>query len=178
MTKRFVALAVAAAFVAQAPSFAQSGAPPKLDDPTIVAIFDAANTADIETGDLAAARGSSKEVREFGAMLSRDHKKVREMGRDLAKKLDVTPTPPATDQGARDHAAAMKRLAALRGAEFDHAFLQHEVDFHRGVIDAVQSTLLPAIKNEELKALVVKIAPAFEGHMLAARNLEKQLASK
>ena len=66
-----------------------------LDDPTIVAIFDAANTADIETGKLAAERGASTEVREFGAMLARDHQMVRQQGRDLAAKLGVTPTPPA-----------------------------------------------------------------------------------
>lgn len=147
-------------------------------DATIVAIFDAANTADIETGSLAAERGSSKEVRDFGAMLARDHKQVRQQGRDLAAKLSVTPTPPKDDQAARDHAAAMARLRNLRGAAFDQAFLQHEAAFHKAVIDAVQSTLLPAIQNGELKALVVKVAPAFEAHMLAAQDLEKKLAAK
>src|SRR5215207_7795752 len=71
-----------------------------LDDATIVAIFDAANTADIETGQLAAERGSSKEVRDFGAMLARDHKAVRGQGRDLAAKLRVTPTPRKDDASA------------------------------------------------------------------------------
>jgi putative membrane protein len=150
--------------------------PAALDDPTIVAIFDAANTADIETGTLAAERGASKEVRDFGSMLARDHKQVRQLGRDLATKLAVTPTPPRNDQGAKDHAAAMARLRGLKGAEFDRAFLQHEAAFHKAVIDAVTSTLLPAIQNAELKALVKQVAPAFEAHMIAARNLEKKLA--
>lgn len=149
----------------------------ELDDATIVAIFDAANTADVETGNLAAERGQSKEVRDFGAMLARDHKQVRQLGRDLATKLGVTPTPPK-DNSAADHAATMARLRALSGAEFDHAFLQYEVTFHKTVIDAVTSTLLPAIKNAELKALVVKVAPAFEAHMIAADQLDKKLASR
>ena len=149
-----------------------------LDDPTIVAIFDAANTADIETGALAAERGSSKEVRDFGSMLARDHKQVRQQGRDLAKKLGVTPTPPKDDQGAKDHAAAMSRLRGLKGPAFDQAFLQHEATFHKAVIDAVTSTLLPAIQTAELKTLVVQVAPAFEAHMIAAQNLEKKLASR
>lgn len=151
---------------------------PALDDPTIVAIFDAANTADIETGELAAERGTSKEVREFGAMLARDHKMVRQQGRDLAKKLGVTPTPPNPDPSAKAHADAMKMLRGKRGADFDHAFLQYEVEFHRSVIDAVQSTLLPAIQNAELKDLVVKVAPAFAAHMAAADNLDKKLSPK
>jgi putative membrane protein len=51
---------------------------PKLDDPTIVAIFDAANTYDMETGSLAVSKGHSKAVRDFGAMLVRDHRNVRQ----------------------------------------------------------------------------------------------------
>jgi putative membrane protein len=172
-------LTIAALSVGATRSSADPVAPDSaLDDATIVAIFDAANTADIETGSLAAERGASPEVRQFGAMLVRDHKQVRQQGRDLAKKLGVTPTPPKDDQSAKDHAAAMARLRGLSGAEFDHAFLQHEAAFHKAVIDAVKSTLLPAIKNAELKDLVVKVAPAFEAHMLAAQNLEKKLAAR
>jgi putative membrane protein len=148
-----------------------------LDDPTIVAIFDAANTADIETGMLAAKRGHAKEVREFGAMLARDHGQVRQMGRDLATKLGVTPTPPADDASGRAHAAAMAHLETLHGTAFDHAFLQHEVAFHKAVIDAVNTTLLPAIKNADVKALVVKVAPAFQAHMLAAGHLDETLTT-
>jgi putative membrane protein len=148
-----------------------------LDDPTIVAIFDAANTADVETGELAAKKGSSKEVRDFGAMLARDHRMVRQQGRDLAAKLNVTPTPPADDASAKAHAKAMKDLSSLSGTAFDRAFLAHEVAFHKAVIDAVTTTLLPAIHNAELKALVVKIAPAFQAHMLAAESLGKKIAS-
>ena len=171
--------AVAALVVfAAVPASGQSSSRPAsaaLDDPTIVAIFDAANTADIETGELAAKQGHSKEVREFGAMLVRDHQTVRQAGRDLAQKLGVTPTPPADDASARQHAQVMASLRAKRGVEFDRAFLQYEYAFHKSVLDAVRSTLLPAIDNAELKALVVKAVPAFEAHMIAAQTLDKKL---
>lgn len=147
-----------------------------LDDPTIVAIFDAANTADIETGKLAAKRGSTKAVRDLGAMFARDHETVRQQGRDLAKKLGVTPTPPKDDKSAQESAQVMAMLRAKHGADFDKAYLAHEVAFHKAVIDAVNQTLLPAIQNAELKALVVKVAPAFQAHMLAAQRLEDQMA--
>jgi len=152
-------------------------AQPALDDPTIVAIFDAANTADIETGQLAAKRGTTKAVRDFGAMLARDHQAVRQQGRDLAKRLGVTPTPPADDASAKAHAEAMATLGAAQGKEFDRAFLDHEVQFHQQVIDAVNSTLLPAIQNADVKALVVKVAPAFEAHRVAADNLRQKLGA-
>jgi putative membrane protein len=171
-----IALTVSASFLlAAAPS---PNAVAALDDRTIVAIFDNTNTADVETGQLAVKRGSTQEVRDFGAMLVRDHSAVRQQGRDLAKKLGVTPTPPANDASAKVHAEAMAKLSSLSGRAFDHAFLQHEVAFHKAVLDAVTTTLLPAIKNAELKDLVVKVAPAFQAHMMAAEALDKKLASR
>lgn len=143
----------------------------KLNDPTIVAIFDAANTWDMETGALAGKRGKTHDVREFAEMLVHDHKAVRQQGRDLAKKLGVTPTPPKDFQMAKDHAAAMKRLRSLHGAAFDRAFLAHEVAYHKAVIDAVTTTLLPALQNAEVKDLVTKVAPAFNAHMVKAQSL-------
>jgi putative membrane protein len=142
----------------------------KLDDPTIVAIFDAANTWDIETGKLAERKGTTKEIREFGAMLARDHAVVRGQGRDLAKKLGVTPTPPKNFGMAKDHAAAMASLRGKSGRAFDRAFLAHEAAYHKAVLDAVSTTLMPALRNQEVKDLVTKVAPAFQAHMLAAQQ--------
>src|SRR5688500_3026526 len=154
---------------------AEAPAAAALDDATIVAIFDAANTADIETGRLAADRGASKEVRDFGAMLVHDHTTVRQSGRDLAQRLGVTPTPPAGDGSAAAHLQVMATLRSKQGVDFDKAFLDHEVAFHQGVIDAVKSALLPAIQNAELRQLVVEVAPAFDAHRIAAANLRSKL---
>lgn len=168
-----IALALALGFAAATIAQAQSPAP-ALDDATIVAIFDAANTADIETAALGARKGFHKDVRELGQTFAEAHKQVRQQGRDLAKKLGVTPTPPKDDTGARDHAAAMRKLRGLSGAEFDRAFLAHDVAFHRSVIDAVTQTLLPAIQNPELKTFVQNVAPAFQGHLAMAEELARK----
>jgi len=165
---RFAAFAASLAVVAPITRVHAQG---KLDDPTIVAIFDAANTWDIETAKLGEKKGTTKEVRDLAAMFARDHANVRQQGRDLAKKLGVTPTPPKDFALAKDHAAAMQKLEGLSGKAFDKAFLENEVAFHKAVIDAVTTTLLPALKNAEVKDLVTKVAPAFQAHMAAAQNL-------
>jgi putative membrane protein len=191
---RFAALAAFAALTAMActsqpheqpaeargdviPEMSSSEPTPALNDPTIVAIFDAANTADMETGQLGAERGTTKEVRDLGAMLVHDHRIVRQQARDLAQRLGVVPTPPADDASAMAHAGAMATLRSKQGTEFDRAFLDHEIRFHANVINAVQSTLLPAIQNGELKGLVVKLAPAFDAHRIAAANLRKTVGT-
>lgn len=151
---------------------AATGTKAGLDDATIVGIFDAANTWDISTGTLASKKGTRQDVKDFGAMLARDHKSVQQQGRDLAKKLGVTPVAVATDFALKkDYDDTMKQLGGVSGAEFDKAFLAHEVAYHKAVIDAVTTQFLPAIKNAELKAFVEKVAPAFDAHMKAAQSL-------
>ena len=143
-----------------------------LDDPTIVAIFDAANTWDIETSRVALKKSRNKDVRRFAAMMVHDHGAVRQLGRDLAHKLHVTPTPPGKDFALyQDHEAAMKTLRGAKGRAFDKAYIDHEVSYHQAVIDAMSTQLLPATKNAELKALEEKVAPNFQAHLAAAKEV-------
>jgi putative membrane protein len=162
---------IALGVLALSPSVASAHASRAMDDPTIAAIFDAANTWDVETSDIAVKKGTTKEVRDLAAMFSRDHKAVRQQGRDLVKKLNVTPTPPKDFALAADHEQAMKTLRSTSGKAFDRAYLTHEVSYHQAVIDAIKNTLLPATQNAELKDLQVKVAPAFEAHLKAAQQL-------
>jgi putative membrane protein len=146
-----------------------------LDDPTIVAIFDAANTYDIETSQLALQKSKNPRVRRLARQFMNDHTNVRQQGRDLAKRLGVTPTPPQEFALTEDHTKAMETLQGKSGADFDKAFIAHEVDYHQAVIDAINQQLLPSIQNAELKALVQQVAPAFQGHLEAAKQLQKNL---
>jgi putative membrane protein len=168
----FMRLTAAALVVVLPLALPAQGGKGKLDDAAIVGIFDAANTWDISTGTLASTKATRQDVKDFGAMLARDHKSVQQQGRDLAKKLGVTPTPVPPDFALlKDYNDTMKKLAGLKGAEFDKAFLEHEVAYHKAVIDAVTNQFVPAIQNAELKAFVLKVAPAFDAHMKMAQNL-------
>jgi putative membrane protein len=149
-------------------------AKPALDDAAIASIFDLANTADIEMGDLAAKMGHSREVRDMGKNFAAAHTGVRQQGRDLAKQLGLTLMPPMDGQMAKDHMAALTRLKGLKGAAFDKAYVDHEVAYHQAVIDAVTKTLLPATKNAELKGLIESVAPAFVAHLEGAKSLQKK----
>ena len=111
-------------------------------------------------------------------MMVRDHKAVRQLGRDLARKLHVTPTPPGKDFALYiDHVSAMKSLRNAKGKAFDNAYIDHEVSYHQAVIDAVTTQLLPATKNAELKALEEKVAPNFQAHLAAGKEVQQKLAN-
>jgi putative membrane protein len=146
-----------------------------LDDAAIVGIFDAANAWDVSTSSLASKKATRADVREFGAMLARDHGSLRKQGHALAKKLGVKPTRvPADFPLLTDFHATMKKLKGLKGPAFDSAYLQHEVAYHKAVIDAVTTQFLPAIQNAELKTFVTQAAPAFQAHLTRAEQLLAQ----
>jgi len=168
-----IAIAGFITFIVSFSNGAVAGA--KLDDATILAIFDQANSVDIITGRLGAKYGNSEEVRALGRMVATDHVTVQQMGRDLAKKLDILPTPPDNDTSVTEYAQAIVRLQSKTGPEFDKAYLRHEVAFHQSVIDVVKGTLLPAIKNNELGNLLKNVLPGFEHHLAATKALARKM---
>jgi len=146
-----------------------------LDDATIFAIFDETNTADVWAGRIAVARAHSDAVRELGEMVATEHEAVQQSWRDLARKLGVIPKPPQNDTRAEALAKTVAQLQAKSGTEFDTVYLRHEMAFHQDVIDAIKGRLLPAIRNEQFRALVSKALPAFEHHLAETRSVAKAL---
>jgi putative membrane protein len=146
-------------------------------DPQIAAIVVTANQVDIDAGKLAKARAQSKEVRDFGQRMITDHSGVNKAATELVQKLHVTPEPNPTSEslqkGGDQNLAALK---GLKGSAFDKAYIDHEVAYHEAVLDAVDKTLIPSAQNPELKALLVKVRPAFVAHLEHAKHLQTELA--
>lgn len=155
-----------------------AAAAPELDDATILAIFDQANTTDIWVGRLGAKMGTSEEVRMLGKMVAQEHEQVQQRGRDLAKRLKIMPTPPTNDASAGDLAKTIAMLQSKAGSEFDVAYLRHELGYHQSVINALKTTLIPAIKNEELRSFVSKLVPGFEHHLGETRAVAQRLGAE
>ena len=162
-----------------APGWAWAQAPTAAGptDPQIAHIVVTANQVDIDAGKLAESKGQSKDVRAFGKQMVTDHSGVNKQAVALAKKLKVTPEDNPTSQslkkGGEDNLANLK---GLRGAAFDKAYIDHEVAYHEQVLDAVDKVLIPNTKNEELKALIVKVRPAFVAHLDHAKVIQTKLA--
>ncbi|HVH56756.1 MAG TPA: DUF4142 domain-containing protein [Vicinamibacterales bacterium] len=148
----------------------------EINDAQIAAIVVTANQVDIDAGELAAARASSADVKKFGQQMVTDHKGVNKSAVDLATKLKVTPeeneTSKALKAGGEKNVANLK---TLKGAAFDQAYVDHEVAYHTQVIEALDKTLIPNAKNAELKALLVKVRPAFVAHLEHAKHIQSSL---
>ncbi|HEX2542457.1 MAG TPA: DUF4142 domain-containing protein [Caldimonas sp.] len=166
-------LAVAWAAAGAVTAAAQGAAP---TDAQIAAIVVTANQVDIDAGHLAKQKARSKEVQSFAELMVSDHGGVNKAATELVQKLKVKPEASATSdslrKGGDDNLA---RLRKLDGAAFDKAYVDHEVTYHRAVLDALDKTLVPSARNEELKALLIKVRPAFVAHLEHARHLQAKL---
>jgi putative membrane protein len=148
----------------------------QLNDAQIAAIVVTANQVDIDAGQLAQAKAGSEEVRKFGQLMVTDHSGVNQAATNLAKKLKLQPEDNATAQSLKQGGDAnLAKLKTLQGRAFDRAYVEHEVVYHQSVLDALDKTLIPNARNEELKALMVKVRPAFVAHLQHAKSLQASL---
>ena len=168
-----IALAMAAGVIA---SLAVSAHAQTINDAQIASIVVTANQVDIDAGKLASTKSTNKDVQAFAKQMIADHSGVNQQATALVTKLKVTPQDNPTSQslakGGKDNIA---KLNTLSGAAFDKAYVDHEVDYHQAVLDALDKTLIPSAKNEELKALMVKVRPAFVSHLDHAKHLQAAL---
>jgi putative membrane protein len=152
-------------------------APAGPNDAQIAAIVVTANQVDIDAGKLAAATTANAEVKKFADLMVSDHTSVNKSAVDLVTKLHVTPEANATADGLKKEGDAnVAHLHTLHGAAFDSAYVAREVAYHQQVLDAVDKVLIPSASNAELKALLVKVRPAFVAHLEHAKELQKSLA--
>lgn len=148
----------------------------KVTDPQIAAIVVAANQVDIDAGRFAAETSTNAEVKKFAETMVTDHTAVNKSAVDLVTKLRVSPEENDTSRSLK--AGGEKNLAALRalrGAAFDKAYVDHEVTYHEQVLQALDTVLIPNAQNGELKALLVKVRPAFVEHLNHAKHLQSSL---
>jgi len=160
----FIMLSVASVFAGE------------VNDAQIASIVVTANQVDIDAGAFAASRSNNAEVKTFAKLMVTDHTAVNQSAIDLATRLKLTPQDNPTSQSLK--AGGKENLAALNvldGAALDRAYIDHEVAYHQQVIDALDKVLIPGATNKELKALLVKVRPAFVAHLEHAKHLQSLL---
>jgi len=145
-------------------------------DAQIASIVVTANQVDIDAGRLAEARAHDAQVKQFGEQMVSDHSNVNKQATALVTRLKVTPQDNPISQSLRAGGEMnVAHLEKLSGAAFDKAYVDDEVAHHQQVLAAIDKTLIPSVKNEELKALLVKVRPAIAAHLAHAQKLQTTL---
>jgi putative membrane protein len=146
-----------------------------LTDANILALLDEANKADSSAGAMAAKKATSAQVKTFAQEMMKDHHRLRADGQKLAKQLNITPAPPATDPlagAAQDETTALE--SAPKGAEFDRTYIEKEVGAHQKVLDLLDQANR-STQNKQLQEAIGKAKPIVQQHLDHAQKLQKEL---
>jgi putative membrane protein len=164
---------------AQAAPSTPTPAAPALTDEQILHITHTANTGEVEQAKLAKTKAKDAKVKQFAAMMVKDHGDADTKGMALGKKNKLTPAPSTEsstlETDAKQNTSAM---AGQKGADFDRAYIDAQVKEHQAVLDMIDSRLLPSAKADDVKGLLQAIRPKIEAHLKAAQDIQKGLASK
>ena len=164
-----VAVAFSALLLVTGAASAQGAKP---NDAQIAHIAYTAGLADIANAQQALKISKNKDVRAFATDMARDHKAVNDKALALVKKLKVTPQDNDTSKAiAKGQADERAKLAKLKGAAFDKAYIDNEVAYHKVVNGALQNTLIPSASNAELKSLLETGLKIFQGHLEHAEHV-------
>jgi putative membrane protein len=146
-----------------------------LTDPNIVALLDEANKADSAAGAFAFGKATSPDVKSFAKLMMGEHHTLRVKGEALAKKLNVTPQPPADDPVKTAGESEMTALrSAKKGAMFDSTYIHQEVTIHKAVLE-LAGKAHDDTKTDELKKLIESAKPIIQKHLDRAEDLQKKL---
>lgn len=130
-----------------------------------VAAAAASDMFEIEAGKLAQQKGQSQAVKDFGAMMEREHTKSTADLKTAAADAGATVAPQMTAKQQSD-------LAALQGASgnFDQLYKTQQVAAHEQALTLLRNQSSNG-SAASLKAFAAKTAPVVEKHLAEARKL-------
>ncbi|HEX5169633.1 MAG TPA: DUF4142 domain-containing protein [Cyclobacteriaceae bacterium] len=177
-TKTSLSLAAIVCFVMFAfDSVSQQG--PVLSDPEVAHVAVTANQIDIDFAEIAKTKSRNADVLKFAETMSNDHNAVIAQAVDLATRLGVTPVDnDVSKQLLTDAEKTKKKLKGTPNKDFNKAYIDNEVAYHKAVILAVEGLLIPETENPELKELLKNVVPVLKAHLDHAEMVQKIFAGK
>ncbi|KIC22797.1 hypothetical protein RA20_00090 [Leisingera sp. ANG-Vp] len=149
-----------------------AGASDKMNDLEIAHTAYTAGAIDIRYAHLALAVSESPEVREFAAVMLRDHTAVNEAAGGLVAELNVTPQDNDLSRALVSGAAEKRaELAGLSGKDFDCAYAANELAYHQLVNKTLEESFIPWATVPQLKELLGEGLVTFQAHEKHAENM-------
>jgi putative membrane protein len=122
--------------------------------------------AEVELGRLAQQKGSSGQIKDFGARIEQDHIRLNDELRAIAAAKGA-PLPTGL---SKDRLTMLEQMSKLEGAAFDNAFSQHMLVGHQSAVSSFDKQALAA-GDADLRALAARSLPTLRDHLTAARGL-------
>ena len=129
--------------------------------------------AEVEAGQLAQDKGNSQQVKDFGAMMVKDHSAANEKLKALAASKNVTlPTSPSVGQ-----MAAKTKLNVLSGDTFDKSYVKGQISAHRQTIALFRKEISSG-QDADAKAFATETLPTVRSHLKAVVKIAADMGIK
>jgi putative membrane protein len=116
--------------------------------------------AEVNTGKLAQEKGASHSVKEFGAMMVKDHSAANEKLKSLAAAQDVKlPSSPSLSQQASG-----KELQMKSGDSFDKSYIKDQIKAHEDTVALFEKEISSG-KNAAAKQFASATLPTIQAHL-------------
>jgi putative membrane protein len=118
--------------------------------------------SEVDAGRLAQDKGNSQQIKDFGAMMVKDHSAANDKLKAIAATKDVTlPTSASVGQ-----IATKAKLEVLSGDTFDKSYVKGQVKAHRETI-ALFRKEISAGQDADAKAFATATLPTVRAHLKA-----------
>ena len=130
------------------------------DDSAFAVQAASGNLEEVLLGKLAITKGRSKKVKNFGAMMVKDHDKANNKLIAIAGDKKIT-LPTAPDADAQK---MIEKLSAKSGNGFDNAYIKIMIDDHTKDVKFFDDES-KKIQDPDLKAFAIKTLPVLQNHL-------------
>lgn len=125
---------------------------------------------EVKLGQMAQDKAMNQRVKDFGAMMVKDHSAAGDELKSLASGKNVTlPAAPG-----EEHQRKMEDLSKKTGKDFDKAYINAMIDGHQSAISDFEKASKNT-KDADVKAWIDKTLPTLKMHLDSARAIKKVL---
>jgi putative membrane protein len=119
---------------------------------------------EVQLGQLAGKQAQAQEVKDFGAMMVKDHGKANDELKQIAQQKKLTLPTTLNPK----HQKTVDKLKAAQGAEFDRQYMEEMVKDHVKDVEEFRKAS-QEVKDPDLNGWAKKTLPVLEQHLQEAK---------
>jgi putative membrane protein len=146
-----------------------------VSDPQIVGLAVSISDAQVANARLARVRANGDSVKKLAAMLLARH----ELALRKQKELKIEPQESALSTEFEVRAESDRRkLDKVTGDEFDRAYLDLQIDWHRRLLEVLERQLLGSARDAQVRSLLWEVKPKLEEQLSIATQARQGLSQR
>lgn len=146
-----------------------------MDEAQVLGLLGHVHASDSALGSLGASQGSTREIKDFGSMISREHHALHRDLDNLAEGLRLTVAPPRVAPDSAPRSFTENLNASQAGAGWDRVYVEYAIAVHEAAMENT-ARALAATKSPATRDYIRKSVPILQKHLDKARSLHQALA--